>query len=182
MASYKVIVVNERERPLKGVRVEALKLADLTVTSTVSTDDAGEASFSNITGPHFFRPLTRRVSTKVGEQTFTGEVKVQLASLGENMNVDYVVDSNGMGTHAALFGASGALAAALTAGGRKTIWLCTTHTEPTVTTTHTLGAQVASKIITIWGAPGARSLLPIDAGSATSFFTYINCESSWILD
>jgi hypothetical protein len=88
------------------------------------------------------------------------------------MNIDYVVDSNGSGTHTALYGASGALADALTAGGRKTIWLCSTHTEPALTTAHALGSQASSKVITIWGAPSKRSALPVNGASTSAMLTY----------
>jgi hypothetical protein len=87
------------------------------------------------------------------------------------MNIDYVVDSNGAGTHTALYGASGALADALTAGGVKTIWLCSTHTEPVPSAAHALGAQVSTKVITIWGAPNQRSALPTSS-TVGAMFTY----------
>jgi len=172
MASYKIAVVNEADRPLKGVTVEALDLSDLTISTTAITNDSGQAIFTSLVGPHWFRPRTRRVTTKVGGRTYIGQVKVQVVAFGESMNVDYVVDSNGMGTHTSLFGATGALTAALAAGGRRVIWLCTTHTEPNLATPYALGTQAVTKIITIWGAPGTRSLLPIAAASASSMFTY----------
>ncbi len=169
MASYKIAVVNEADRPMKGVPVEAIRLATLTISSTVNTDDAGQAIFTGLAGPHWFRPLSRRVTTKVGGRTYTGKVKVQVVAMGESMNVDYVVDSNGMGSHDTLFGSSGALQAALDAGGKQTIWLCATHTEPNLTAAFALGAQVVTKIITIWGPPEQRQQLTANAANPGMF-------------
>ena len=65
------------------------------------------------------------------------------------MNADYVVASDGSGTHLTLYGASGALQAALATGLSKSIWVCTTHSE-TVTTPETIStAMGTNQIITI---------------------------------
>ncbi len=174
MASYRVAVTEEHHRPLSGVTVEAVSLNDWPdVAATAITGDNGTVEFTKLSGPHWFRSRALRVSTTLGDRTFSGEVNTQIVSSGgEGVNVDYVVDSNGMGTHTALFGASGALEAALTAGSRQTIWICSTHTEPALTVAHALGTQTLDKIVTIWGAPEHRSLLPVDATSTTSMFTY----------
>jgi hypothetical protein len=173
MAAYRVATVNEEKRPIAGVVVEAVSLNSWPdVSATATTGRNGTVQFTGLTGPHFFRPRVRRTSATVGGRVYTGVVEVQVVhSGGEGVNVDYVVDSNGMGTHLTLFGASGAMAAALTAGGRKTIWICTTHTEPVPAAAHALGAQVSSKVITIWGAPDQRSALPTSS-SVGAMFTY----------
>lgn len=79
------------------------------------------------------------------------------------MNADYVVDSNGGGTHTALYGASGALAAAITTGLSKDIWICTTHVESTVTVAQSLDSLAANQVIMIFSGSQYRPTLTVGA-------------------
>lgn len=128
MAAYSIVAVNEDKRPLAGVAVEAVDLTDRTVSAVVTTDRSGEARFTGLTGPHFFRPRVRRTSGAVGDRSYTGRVDVQVVALGESMCVDYVVEADGMGTHTTLSGTDGAYQAAVAATGVKTIWMCNSET------------------------------------------------------
>lgn len=69
------------------------------------------------------------------------------------MNVDYVVDSNGFGTHLTLFGSTGALTEAIATGGDRVIWVCTTHTETQTSTTSLNGLQNSQQITIMSGGP-----------------------------
>lgn len=168
MATYRVSVVDENFRPQHRVTVEAVSLNNWPdVTETQITDTSGSCQFTNITGPHFFRPRVQRRSGTVGKKVFTGRVQVQTVGLGEAMNVDYVVDSNGMGTHTALFGTSGALGVAIATGVSKTIWVCSTHSE-SITATHDLPALALNQKIIVKGAGPYRPTLAVHADLSTA--------------
>ncbi|KKM17708.1 hypothetical protein LCGC14_1673050 [marine sediment metagenome] len=127
MADYQVAVMNETEIPLADITVEAVSLNSWpTVSATGDTNRAGVVQFTALSGPHWFRPRVTRVSTTVGERVYTGAVKVQVISLGESMNVDYVMDTAGMGTHTTL---ASAMVDAIATNADKTIWLCKSVTE-----------------------------------------------------
>lgn len=159
MASYEVSVVSEDHRPLVGVEVEAVSLNNWPNVSNVQkTGRNGTVFFTGLIGPHFFRPRHRRVSGKVGERTFTGAVKVQVVSIGEGLNVDYVVDSNGMGTHTKLFGSGGALEAAVKDQADRVIWVCSSHSE-TVTASHVMDTLTNRHRITVMSGGRDRPVI-----------------------
>lgn len=179
MAFYEVAVVNEDKRPIARVEVEAVSLTSWpTVTQVQETGRNGVATFSGLAGPHFFRPRVRRTSGEVGGRHYTGEVEVQVVkSGGESMNIDYVVDSNGMGTHLLLFGTTGALEAAIATGVSKAIWVCTSHVE-TVSATHNLTPLADNQrivamsigrntpVFTVGAGLGAAALITHSTGSS----------------
>jgi hypothetical protein len=71
------------------------------------------------------------------------------------VNVDYVVDPNGLGTHLTLSGADGAFQAALAAGGNKVIWMCYDASE-TFSDEEEVGG--IDGVITIWGPTTRQEL------------------------
>jgi hypothetical protein len=149
MAAYKIVAVNEDKRPLAGVVIEAIDLTDRTVSDTQTTGRAGDAAFTGLTGPHFFRPRARRTSGAVGGRSYTGEIEIQVVALGESACFDYVVEADGMGTHETLAGADGAFQAAIAAGVTATIWMCNSE-DVNATETATIPSAV---VITIVGMP-----------------------------
>ena len=149
MASYRVVAVDENGNPLKGVSVVAYSLRDFpAILQRVKTDKSGAARFTGIDGPVFFDAETRRGLT-LRERNFPGRYQIQLSSLGETMNADYVVDSNGLGTHYSHFGDEGALAEAIATGNSKFIWVCASHNEPEVTAGASLDDLAAGQVITV---------------------------------
>lgn len=87
------------------------------------------------------------------------------STAGGLMNADYVVDSTGNGTHLTLFGASGALEAAIATGANRFIWVCATHTE-TRTTTHNMGVLAASQRIMVMSGSPYRANITFDFSGA----------------
>lgn len=81
------------------------------------------------------------------------------------MNADYVVDSNGAGTHTTLFGTGGALEAAIATGSNRFIWVCATHSE-TRTSTHTLSAFGSSQRIMVMSGSPYRASISFDFNGA----------------
>lgn len=165
MATYEISVTNEDFRPVANIAVEAISLNSWpTVSQVQTTKRNGTAAFTGLTGPHFFRPRHRRTQGEVGDKHFIGVVRVQVVkSSGEGLNVDYVVDSNGMGTHTTLFGTAGALEAAIATGGSRTIWLCTSHVE-TVAAQHDLSALATNQQIVVLSAGFNRPVISVAAG------------------
>lgn len=161
---YRVVAVNEDIRPLAGVDVEAIDLTDRTISAVVTTNRSGEALFTGLTGPHFFRPRVRRTSTRVGGRTYTGQVKVQIVGFS-TFCIDFVVDADGGGSHATLAGTSGAFAAALAATGSfVTIWLCNSET---VSSPIEVGGLNKTILIKGWKADGyGTNVLPERAARA----------------
>ena len=104
MATIEVAVLNEDRRPLKGVTVEAIHGTTLVITATAVTGDNGIAVFT-LTTEHFFRPRVRRTSVTVGDQSFTGEVEVQIVSggLGPVFCHDYLTSTFWTGTEGQKF-------------------------------------------------------------------------------
>lgn len=128
MSWYRVVAVNEETRPLAGITIEAFDLSARAVVASVVTNRAGEALFTGLTGPQFFRPRNRRTSGTMGDKTFTGRIMIQVVGL-DALCYDFVVDGNGGGTHTTL---ATAIAAAITLAGTSgdaTIWMCSGVTE-----------------------------------------------------
>ena len=170
MAAYRVAAVNEDHKPLSGVVVEAISLNSWpTVSANQTTGRNCTVQVTGLAGPHWFRPLVRRTSGQVGGRNYTGAIEIQVIALGEGVNVDYVVDSNGMGTHTALFGASGALEVAIATGGSRIIWVCASHTE-TVSATHALTELAINQAIVVrsfGGGPRPTFTCHADLGTTT---------------
>lgn len=172
--SYTVAVLNENHQPIQGITVEAIELSTLTVSDTQDTGNDGTALFTGLSGAHWFKPLTRRTSATVGNRIFTGKVQIQIVSITESGNqgicTDYVVDSAGGGTHTALFGASGALEAAIADAANRTIWVCSGHSE-TVTATYEMSPLATSQRIFVRGFGNDRPRLTVGSG-VTNFWRH----------
>jgi len=99
--SYKWAAVNENWAPLSGVEVEALNLTTLKPDDIQRTGLDGIVTFTGLpAGPHIPRVRARRVSTKVGGRTYTGQIRLIPVAMGnQGITKHYVVDANGMGTH-----------------------------------------------------------------------------------
>ena len=162
MANYRVAITNERNQPLAGVTIEAVSLNSFpTISATANTGNNGTAQFSGLSGPHWFAPRVRRTSGNVGERTYTGQVKIQIVALGESICFDYVVDPDGMGTHTTL---AGAVAAAITAGTDKSIWICDSLTESNIDVGGMGSAQ------NIYFMSSDRNIVSITANSGEDIF------------
>lgn len=92
---------------------------------------------------------------------------LQIDASGNLMNIDYVVASDGTGTHTALYGASGALTAAIATGASRTIWLCTTHVE-TVSSQYSIAAFATNQQVVVLSAGFNRPVITIGSGLSTS--------------
>ncbi|KKN84452.1 hypothetical protein LCGC14_0289140 [marine sediment metagenome] len=154
MATYRVAVVNEQKRPIAGVVVEAVSLNNWPdVTTTAETGRNGTVQFTGISGPHWFRPRTRRTSTAVGGRVYTGAVEVQVVnSGGEKVCVDFVVDCDGMGTHTTL---AAAIAQAITDQANRVIFLCCSVTESDIE----IGGLAGGQSITIISHQNRRAII-----------------------
>ncbi|KKK86311.1 hypothetical protein LCGC14_2764520, partial [marine sediment metagenome] len=162
MANYRVAITNERNQPLAGVTIEAVSLNSFpTISATENTGNNGTAQFSGLSGPHWFAPRVRRTSGNVGERTYSGQVKIQIVALGESICFDYVVDPDGMGTHTTL---AAAMAAAITAGTDKSIWICDSLTESNID----VGGMGANQNIYIQSSD--RNIVSITANSGEDIF------------
>ena len=131
MSWYRVVAVNEETRPLAGITIEAFDLSVREVVASVVTNRAGEALFTGLTGPQFFRPRNRRISGTMGDKTFTGRIMIQVVGM-DALCYDFVVDPDAGGTNTTL---SSAVPAAITAAGTsgtQTIWLCGSVSEATI--------------------------------------------------
>jgi hypothetical protein len=130
------VAINEDNRPLAGVDVEAIDLTDRTVAAVVETNRAGEALFTGLTGPVFFRPRVRRTSVTVGNREYTGDIEVQIVGMSTGgLCYDAVLDPDGGGTHTTL---GAALTSAIAASGNHyTILVCS---DVSMSATATLGA------------------------------------------
>jgi len=152
---YLVAALDEDYRPLANVRIEAIALWSWPdVADSKTTGQDGTAIFSSLGGSVYFKACTPRYSGGARDRTFRGDVKIQVVGIwGDGqMNADMVVDSNGKGTHLTLFGASGALEAAIALGANTEtfIWICATHSESR-TATHTISMLSANQRIIIMG-------------------------------
>jgi hypothetical protein len=96
-------------------------------------------------------------------------VDIQVIALGEGVNVDYVVDSTGMGTHLLLFGTTGALEAAIATGGDRTIWVCTSHSE-TVEAKHDITELAEQQRIVVFSGGRNRPVINCDDTLSTNPF------------
>lgn len=128
MAWFRVVAVNEDARPLARVGIEAINLTNRTTSAVVETNRAGEALFTGLAGPHFFRVRNRRTSGEVGGRHYTGTVNVQIVGF-DTTCTDFVVDADGGGTHTTLAAAVAAAITAIGTSGQRTIWLCGSVTE-----------------------------------------------------
>ena len=82
--AYRVAAASEQHRPLKGVTIEAISVDSTpTISATARTANDGTATFTALTGPHWFRVRARRTSGSVGERGFTGIVEVQVINITE---------------------------------------------------------------------------------------------------
>lgn len=130
MAAFKVVAVDENNRPQAGVNIYAVSLNNYpNISEVVQADLAGEAFFTGLVGPHFFWAQEIRTSTTVGERVYSGRLHVQITSFGQSPCFDYVVDANGMGTHTSLTAVSADLDASSVNGGAYNVWLCGITTE-----------------------------------------------------
>lgn len=128
MSWYRVVAVNEETRPLAEITIEAFDLSARAVVASVVTNRAGEALFTGLTGPQFFRPRHRRTSGTMGDKTFTGRIMIQVVGM-DALCYDFVVDPDGGGSATTL---AAAVASAITLAGTTgtaTIWLCGDVTE-----------------------------------------------------
>jgi hypothetical protein len=91
------------------------------------------------------------------------------------MNVDYVVDSNGFGTHLTLFGSTGALTEAIATGGDRVIWICTTHTETSSSSTSLSGLAANQRITVLSAGPNRPYIV---RGHAGALFTMATLSGS----
>ncbi len=124
MASwYRVIAVNEDKRPLDGVVIDAVDLTNNTVVGEKTTNEAGEALFTGLTGPQFFRPRVRRTAGSVGDRVYHGAIEIQIVGMSAGGSCyDAVVDPDGGGTHTKV---EDAIVTALAASGNHyTILIC----------------------------------------------------------
>ena len=109
---------------------------------------------------------------------------LEIASSGGSglMNADYVVDAAGHGDYLTLYGAAGALQAAIATGVSKFIWLCTTHTE-TVSAQEVLPALAANQQIIIasgtreratitWALAGTTGCMSFPAKNASTSISF----------
>jgi len=87
------------------------------------------------------------------------------------MNADYVVDSNGFGTHLTLFGTTGAFADAIATGGDRCIWICTTHTETVSSQTSLTGLSVGQRILIFSAGPNRPYIVRGFSGALFSMST-----------
>jgi hypothetical protein len=155
--NVRAVVTRPDGSPMQGVKVEFVSTDTLGILDLVKTDNGGEA-IADVSGPFFVRARV------------TGDRhRILVTNLSNYMNADYVVDSNGFGTHTALYGASGALAAAITAGTSAFIWVCSTHDEPTVTSTQSLDGAAANQVITI--ASGDGRIVKLNVGASISLYS-----------
>jgi hypothetical protein len=101
--------------------------------------------------------------------------------IGDNMmNADYVVDSNGFGTHTTLYGTGGALEAAIATGLDRFIWVCSTHSE-TRTATHTLSPFASGQQIKVMSGSPYRPTLTFNFTGSAITQSSANAGSSWRL-
>ena len=151
--NVRVVATRPNGIPLQGTKIEIISTeTQKRIGPVLTTDHGGSVVASDVTGPFF--PKVR----------ISGDDhRVLVTGFGNYLNADYVVDSNGFGTHAALEGASGARAAAIATGASKFIWICSTHVEPEITATQSLDAMVAGQVITIVGGSQYGPVLPVGA-------------------
>ena len=102
------------------------------------------------------------------------------SSLGNLMNADYIVDSNGNGTHLTLYDAGGALAVAKATGLSKFIWVCSGHTE-TVTSSQNIGGFAdGQQIVVMGGGPGHPSIT-VNFNGGLHSVSSVAAGSNWAL-
>jgi len=94
------------------------------------------------------------------------------------MNVDYVVDSNGNGTHLTLFGATGALTQAVSDQADRVIWICTTHTETVTASVSLAGLANGQQIHVMSGGP-YRPTITADLNDALFTQPNANAGTGW---
>ncbi len=106
LPSYKVAAVSEFWMPLVGLEIEAMNLTTLRADAVETTGLDGVATFTALpAGPHFFRARITRHSTAVSDQegrvirTYTGQVRLQIITIGGQIIKHFIVDANGFGTH-----------------------------------------------------------------------------------
>lgn len=158
MSWYRVVVVNEDARPMQGITVEAVDLTARAVVASVVTNRSGEALFTGLTGPQFFRPRVRRTAGQVGDKTFTGRVMVQIVGM-DALCYDFIVDGAGGGTHLTL---ALAVAAGITLAGTSgtaTIWMCSDVTEKNID----IGGLGSSAHLIIYGPDRVAVTITADA-------------------
>ena len=177
MAFVKVVVVNEDTRPTAGVDVEAVATSDRTVSAVQETDRAGQAVFTGLTGPHFFRPRIRRTSGNVGGRSYTGQIKVQIVALSGSICYDYVVDSNGMGTHTTLFGSTGALEEAIGDAASRNILVMGEHSESIGSVT-TISALASDQKITVTSCGPYRPTITTDNSNESRWIAHTASSSA----
>jgi hypothetical protein len=102
-----------------GVEVEFLSTTTQQLLDTIKTTNAGGEVTASPVGPFFIRVRVTGNNYKV----------MVTSNASARTKWDYIVDSGGAGTHTTLFGASGALQAAITAGGNKSIWMNNGETQ-----------------------------------------------------
>src|SRR3990170_3176465 len=184
MAWARVAVVNERWEPLESLEVECYNLDTGATLAVVSTDLGGTAIFTGLpdTARFFFRARTTRVRTKVGQSTFTGEVRVQILA-SSALCVDAMVDPSGQwGTHTTIQAAIDSFAA----GARGVIGVLPgTYAENLVIPATGAGAAELTfiscgKILTTLGsiagsneASGARVLVNGGTGIALTYASLV---------
>lgn len=177
MAYVQVVVVDEDGNPQKGVTVAAYSLANFPdIVARQTTDDAGAATF-NVSGPVFFDAFNRR-GVSMRDRNYPGKIQIQIVSFGNLMNVDYVVDSNGFGTHTTLFGATGALVQSITDQADRVIWICTTHVE-TVTSSVSLAGLANQQQIHIMSGGPYRPTITADLSDALFKQPTANAGTGW---
>jgi hypothetical protein len=121
---YKVVAVDETNHPQARVNIYAVSLNNYpTISAIVEANEAGEAVFTGLDGPHFFWAQEIRTSTTVGERTYSGKLHVQVVSLNNAPCYDFVVDQDGMGTHTTIQSALND-AGALPANTSTAIFIC----------------------------------------------------------
>lgn len=142
--AVKVQVLDEKGLPVHCT-VAAVRTSDQSILALYDTDAEGVANIAQ-GGTWYPRPMVT--------PSYKKRIKMVILNAQDSMNADYVVDVGGGGTHTALYGASGALAAAIASGVSKFIWVCASHTE-NVTSAAALASLAANQKITI--ASGGRS-------------------------
>jgi hypothetical protein len=154
---FVVILDPWTSEPQSNVDVEARKQSDGTIIAVETTNVHGVATFTALSDDATFHARTWD-TPPLYQVTHGGR--------GGLVNVDYVVDSGGRGTHTALFGASGALEAAIATGADRTIWVCTTHVEA-VAATHALTNLASGQRIVVLSSGRNRPVISVAAGLGT---------------
>src|SRR3990167_5712467 len=177
MATVQIAVVDEDGNPRKGVTVAAYDLNNFpAIVTTGQTDETGTVKLTH-SGPAFYDAFDRR-GVSFRDRAYQGKIQIQIISFSNMMNVDYVVDSNGFGTHTALFGTGGALEDAVAEQADRVIWVCTTHAETVSADVDLSGLADGQQIKVMSGGP-YRPTITGDLNAALFTQPNANAGTGW---